>query len=285
MPGLGYLSPSTEVVLAIQLPMLLEKLGPEAEADPAKALRQLGLPEQMVEAVEKASGVGLENVDHLVAGLSFERASLPPQIVIVLHTRSPFKLSTVMREAKANPLKSDDRTLHVVQAAQFFAVHWWSPNDRTLVGTIMAKDFKDVPAQPRAGVDHFRTDVASLIRNDIPEGSCAWLVASSDRWAQYLFPYTIFPGTPLSGRKDLIAPAERLRSVTVAIPHDAERKVEVRFGLKTEEAGQSLRAALLERFAREPIEVTGEGATCRVETPFVPKRIGSMISRLIPDKR
>ena len=89
----------------------------------------------------------------------------------------------------------------------------------------------------------------------------------------------------LHSRPHLIAPAERLRSVTVAIPHDAERKVEVRFGLKTEEAGQSLRAALLERFAREPIEVTGEGATCRVETPFVPKRIGSMISRLIPDKR
>jgi hypothetical protein len=189
-----------------------------------------------------------------------------------------------MRDAKANSLPAEERTLYVVRASPPVEVYWWSPNDRTLVGTIMAMDFKDIPEEPRAGVEHFRTDVASLIRNDIPEGTCAWLVASSDRWGQYLLLYTLFPGTPLSGRRDLIPPAERLRSATVAIPHDAERNVEVQVKLKTEESAERLRAALRERFTREPIEVSGEGATCRVESPFDPKRIGSMISRLIPGR-
>jgi hypothetical protein len=284
MPGLGYLPPSTEVVLAIQLPLLLDRLGPEAAADPAKALKQMGLPEQIIETADKASGVGLDHVDHLVVGLSFARGALPPQLVIVLHTKAPFSLNAIMRETKANSLKSEERTLHAVRVSQFIEVNWWSPNDRVLVGTLLKRDFKDVPEQPSNGVDHFRTDMASLIRNDIPDGSCAWLVASSDRWAEYLRYITWLPGTPLSGRNDLIAPADRLRSVTVAIPHAADRQVAVELNLKTAQEAELLRAILSDRFEREPIEVRGEGTVCRVETPFDPKRIGSIISRLIPVK-
>jgi len=44
LPGLGYLPDSTEAVLAVQMPFLLERLGPEANGGPAKALAALGLP-------------------------------------------------------------------------------------------------------------------------------------------------------------------------------------------------------------------------------------------------
>ena len=124
MPGLGYLPYSCDVVSAIQAPLFMEKLGPQAEADPVKALTDLGLPEIAVDAIESASGVGLKEVDQLVVGIGLER-SLPPQLVIVVTTRKPYDLTALRRRTKANPLKKDGRTLYVAKAGHGLNIYWW----------------------------------------------------------------------------------------------------------------------------------------------------------------
>lgn len=285
VPGLGYLPPSSDVVLAIQVPLLMEKLGPEAEADPEKALGKLGLPEVVVETVEKASGVGLKNVEYLTIGIGLQKASLPPQLVVVVVTRQPYDFPDLLRRTKATSLKREGRTLHVARATGVVSVHWWSPNNRVLVGTIQPRDFDDVPLEPRTGVDHFRPEIATLIRDRVADDSCAWLAASSDNWVKHISPYIILGIGPFQGRHDLFAPAERLRSVVVEIPHPADRPVAVQMELKTAAAGGELRATLSERFAGEPIEVSGEGETCRVQTQFEVSRISSVLSRLLQEKK
>ena len=48
----------------------MEKLGPEASDDPGGALVRLGLPRAVVDTIDRASGVGLKNVDQLVHKLA-----------------------------------------------------------------------------------------------------------------------------------------------------------------------------------------------------------------------
>lgn len=282
LPGLGYLPESTEAVLAIQVPPLLEKLGPEAPQDPGKALVRLGLPPAVVDTVEKASGVGLKNVDQLVIGLGFEKWAFPPQLVVVVHTRRPYDLAALTRQAKANTLKKDSRTLHVVKPSPIPEVYWWGPNDRVLVGTLTARDYEQIPEQPRPGIDHLRPELSRLVRERVADDACAWLVASSDQWRKHLAPYTFLPGSPLTGRGDLLGPAEKLRAVTLSVPHAADGQVDLWIDRKSAEGGEELRTVLAERFAGEPVEVGGEAESCRLQTRFDPGVLERLIGRLVP---
>lgn len=289
LPGLGYLPASSDVVFAVQVPLLMEKLGAEAESDPAKALGRLGLPEFLVETVEKSSGVGLKNVDQLVVGIGLQKASLPPQIVVVVITRQPFDLADILRRTKAATLKREGRTLHVAKATTganiALNVHWWSPNSRVLVGSLQARDFDDIPGEPRIGVSHLRAEIGSLIRDRVPSDSSAWLVGWSDKWDQHISPYIFLGVPPFQGRRDLLAPAERLRSLLVAIPQPADKAVSVQMDLKSQSTADEFRATLAERFTNEPITVSGDGSTCQIETAFDIARINSILARLLQEKR
>lgn len=283
LPGLGYLPESTEAVLAIQVPFLLQRLGPEAGNDPVEALASLGLPRAVAELLDEATAVGLKNVDQLVIGIGFESHAFPPQLTVVVHATQPFDLDGLARREKARPLKRDGRTLYVGKAGPLPEVYWWKAADRIVVATILAKDMDAVPAQPRAGVNHLRPTLTRLFQDAIAPDACGWFAATSDKWDQYLRPYTLpfsFIPTPLQGRSDLLKPAERLRSTTLSVPNDADQKVEVRIGLKSAEAGASLRNALTERFRKEPVEVSGEEEWTRIELPNEPTHIGPLVGRL-----
>jgi hypothetical protein len=284
LPGLGYLPPSTDAVLAVQVPLLLERLGPEAQQEPTRALTALGLPESVAEVIDKATAVGLRNVDQLVVGLGFENGSLPPQLFVVVHALQPFDLDGLARQAKAHALKKDGRTLYVAKADNLpVQLHWWKAADRVLVATISARDFEGVPLLPRTGLDHLPPAVANLIRDRVAHDACAWLVAASDKWDRHLAPYTLpFVPGPFQGRTDLLKPAERLRTVALSIPFAAERPVDIQIGLKSEAAGEELRTALAERFQNEPVVVGGSGEWARVQFSNDPAAPRSIVGRLTP---
>jgi hypothetical protein len=286
VPGLSYLPPATEAILTVQVPLLLERLGPEAEKDPPRALMALGLPEAASEVIDKATAIGLPNVDHLVVGLGFEKGSLPPQLFVVVQARQPFDLKAIARQAKAQELKKDGRTLYAAKAGNLpMTLHWWQAADRVLVATMLARDFETVPVAPRPGIDHLPPVVAGLIRDRVSDDACAWLVAGSDRWDQYLAAWTspigaLLPGNPFQGRTDLLKPAERLRSATLSVPYDADRPVEVQIGLKSADWGGQLRTVLADRFRGEPVDVSGEREVVRVQLKNDPAAVRSIFGRL-----
>jgi hypothetical protein len=282
LPGLGYLPESTEAILAIQVPPLVERLGPEAGGDPAQVLRHLGIPDAVRETIEKVSGVGLRNADQMVVGLGFEKGrSLPPQIVVVVHTREPYDLAGLVHRTKARTLKKAGRTLHVASASPIPEVYWWGPNDRILIGAISARDYDGVPMTPRAGIDHLRPNLARLVRERVSADACAWLVASSDKWEEYLVPYVVLPGSPLAGRRDLLPAASLLRGVSLSVPFNPDRPAELCIERKSASGGEELRAALAERFAGTRTEVSGEGETCILRTPLDPGAVDSLINKLV----
>jgi hypothetical protein len=232
--------------------------------------------------LDKASAVGLKNVDQLVVGLSFEGHTLPPLLVVVVHARQPFDLAAIANRVKAHEQKRrDGRTLWATKASPLPEIYWWQASDRVLVATILAKDFDAVRTSPRSGIDHLGPALRDLIRDQLADDACAWFAASSDKWDQYLKPYTFLPGTPLSGRTDLIKPAERLRTVAISIPHNSEHPVDVRIAEKSAEAGSELRGLMTERFRDEAIEVSGDAEVCRFQMENEAKRIASLVGKLI----
>jgi hypothetical protein len=285
LPGLGYLPASTEAIFTIQLPSFLEKLGPEYHDNPVKALADMGIPNTVIETIDKASGVGLKNVDQLVVGASFEKGSFPPQVVVVVHTRQPYDIAALVREADARAQKNHGRTIYAAKASPVPSVYWWGPSDRVLVATLLPRDFADVPMQPRAGIDHLKPDVVRLIRERIAADASAWLVARSESWAEHLGPYMLLPFTPLMGRRDLIAPAERLRAVTISVVQSEDGAVDIQIELKSAAAAEELRATLGNRFRDDPIEVGQSGEICRLRTLFEPDRLGSLVARLVGPPR
>jgi len=292
MPGLGYLPESTEAILAVHLPAATEKFEPDHPDDPRKALSRLGLPVNVIDTLDKLSGVGLKNVDQLVVGMGFAKGSFPPQVVVVVHTRTPYDMAALASERDVRLLKKEGRTLRAVKAGALPEVFWWSPNNRVLVATLLARDFENVPHQPATGLGQLKPEIANLIRERVAEDAAVWLVASSDRWADHLRPYTFpwgenlgrvnfVPLTPLEGRVDLLDPAERLRSVVLSVPQSSESPVDVQIELKTATAASELRTAFARRFAFDPIEVSGEGEICRLQMPFEPARVGLLIGGLV----
>ena len=284
LPGLGYVPENCEALLAIQVPAFLEKMGPEAERDPVEAIARFGFPKSLVESIESASGVGLKNVEQLVVGIGFEKGAFPPQLFVVVHTREPYDIDALVRQRKGTTLKKDGRTLHGVKSERVPEVLLWSPNNRVLVGTLLARDFESIPMRPRSGMDHLKPNVGRLIREQVAEDASFWFVASSDQWGKHIRPYTWFPGSPLNGRDDLLGPADRLRTVAISIPQSAEKRVEVRIDQKNAEAATRLRESYQERFAGEEITVGGEGETILIETEFEARRVGSLLSRLVVEK-
>lgn len=296
MPGLGYLPESTEAILAIHLPALAEKFDPDNRSNPRAVLGHLGLPSNVIDTLEKLSGVGLKNVDQLVVGMGFAKGSFPPQVIVVVHTRQPYDVSALADEFNARTMKKDGRTLRAVKAGPLPEVYWWGPNDRVLVATLLARDFENVPLQPVPELGQLRPEVASLIRERIAVDAAMWVVASSDRWAEHLRPYTFawgenlgrvnfVPLTPLEGRIDLLEPAERLRSLTLSVPQSAEGPVDVQIELKSAAAASELRTTFARRFHGDPVEVTGEAEVCRLQTPFDAARLGFLIAGLVGPAR
>jgi hypothetical protein len=114
----------------------------------------------------------------------------------------------------------------------------------------------------------------------VAEDACLWLVASSDKWGQYLVPYTILPGSPLTGRRDLLRPADRLRGVSLSVPFDPDGSVEVSIDRKYAADGDELRATLAARFAGTAVEVGGQAETCRLRTRFDPGALESLINQI-----
>jgi hypothetical protein len=281
--GLGYLPDSTEAVLVVQVPAFLESLGPQADKDPAKALATLGLPESVVRMIDGMSVVGLPEVEQLVLGLGFSH--VPPRSVLVLRTRNPVNPDELDRRTKSREQERDGRALHATKGGPLGGdVYWWAANERTLVVTTLARDFDDVPKQPRPGSAHLKPRLRNLIETQVAETAAAWMVADSDSWDAVVKPYTFLPLTAFTGRTDLQEPAARLRSWALFVPADSSEKVEMTVSLKTVEAGDGLRKTWADRYSGEPVEVGGEAEVVRLRVAREPGLVGWVFGRLIGPK-
>jgi hypothetical protein len=178
LEGLGYLPANTNVVLGFHA----------AEAMQAKGARQyLGAFDLTalfdLATLEELTGLKLEDLDHLAAGLSW--AKNLAQVTVVMQTRRPYDLKRV--EKGKRPVRQSE---YGQKPAYFFA--WdglreaglWCPGDHTLVMTYNLEgprtpDFKTLPLPARTGSEKMPPFLRPLFqKRPLDSGNLLWLAGN-----------------------------------------------------------------------------------------------------------
>ena len=265
MAGLGYLPDDTDLILGIQVAALVE----EAGGEPRKALDKLGLPAGLLDALGKAVGLGWDEIDQLVLGLSFREAVFPPKAVLVVHARQRIVLPNLVAKVQGRRLSKDGKDLVAVKAPPIpGGVHWRQAGERVLIVALEAKDAVAAPDEPRPGYEQLPRGLRELLPTPLVAEVPFFLAAATDRWADVVRQYQLF-----FDREDLAEPAGKLRTAAVSVATGPEASLSAWLTLGGEEAAREWRATAAERLG-PTAQVGGGGPTCFVRVPLTGNAAG-----------
>jgi hypothetical protein len=184
MPGLGYLPAGTDSAVGIELRPLLDALPTTEGKDAHSALLGLGLPQEFVAGLDRASGVGVENVDQAVLGLKLKDGALLDQVILVVHARQSFSIEDIANRHNVMSLKRAGRTVYKLPGNQRLPtdLYWYAPNDRVLVAALLPEQLDAVPAEPHAGTAHLTPRLTEALSKQLTPDSYFWAVLDSERW-------------------------------------------------------------------------------------------------------
>jgi hypothetical protein len=177
LSGLGWLPADSNVVAGIHIAEALQ--APEGQ----KLLEQLraGPAGMALSRIEHWTGLKLEALDHLVAGLHLTNAL--PQLTLVVQTRRPYAPAAIARAVHpAKPTPFPDGTLYRLPVDKVGEAWLWCAAERTLVFRLSfpsAKldDLKALPRRPTPGAAALAAPLRNCLRERVEKGSLAWLAA------------------------------------------------------------------------------------------------------------
>jgi hypothetical protein len=174
LAGLGYLPADTELALAVDVAGLLREV--PAKERPERAALAAGL--LGLDRVERATGLALAHLDHVVLGLSGGAGGV--KFTLVAQTVKPYD-PTALRRALQTRRTADHGKGPV------YAVHWpnlpealvWCAGPRTLVAVsrrgAAVPDPADLPRGPRAAAERLPPAVRAVLRQrPLGPGTTAW---------------------------------------------------------------------------------------------------------------
>jgi hypothetical protein len=263
MVALAYLPAGTDSVVALQLRPLLDSPR-NAEKGARPALAQLGIPPGLVDAVERAvAGIGFDNIDQIVIGLTLKDGVLAQQPVLVIHTRLEFSVDKLTQIENARSERRGTRTYHRFPISAF-VVDWWAPNDRFLVAALQADCLDAIPDGGFANHEQMSPRIRALVSNLLTADTICWAVLDSDKWdalGKLALSFVQKRDGELEKAADSLA---LLQSVVLGIRLEDEPILIAWFDLKSEANGADLRNLLLARFRDEQGKFLVGGAGNRV---------------------
>jgi hypothetical protein len=216
LPALGYLPDGSNVVVGVHVRPILDS------PDGRQTLAALGLDPAATGGLglERMTGVPLDNLDHVAAGVQLEGGTF--SVTVVAQTRRPYDGDRVRQALQAGrPVKHGDRTLYPVQVPlpgiPAGSGLLWCATDHTLVlGLgIPAKDFDVIPDRPKTDVERFRGPLPKLIRDRLEKGTVVWAAFHAERWDNLIIKLA------LGQLPEELQFGERMRSAAVGLRLDA----------------------------------------------------------------
>jgi hypothetical protein len=185
--GLGYLPPSTDVVIGLHVAEAMQDpagrafLGRFHPADlwRGRADNQPGLD---TGSLEQWTGLSLDDIDHVVVGLT-TKDRLIPRLVLVVQTRGRYDAEKVRAALKASRSPEPGRLLYrfQLQKPPLEAVLWFAA-ERTLLVGLSPEDLQEVPDTPRPGVDHLAAPLQMMLKERMASGGQVWVIGHADDW-------------------------------------------------------------------------------------------------------
>ena len=279
MPGLGYLPLGTDSVISLQLRAGIATLPETERSDPRKALASLGLPKELVDGVERATGMSLNEVDQLVFGLKLKDGSLAAQPVLIVHAVQKVDFEGLVKKVKGRTSTKGDRTYcRAALSSQLpIEIVWWSPAEKILIAALNESVLNAIPAE---GGLELPTRIVNLAETSLAGDPFFWAVLDSEKWealASFL--------ELVAGKKKGVSVAEvisPLRSLVLGVRVDGEPILNVSLELKSDRSAEELRTYLNERFkkANEDALVGGGGNGVGVRLPLRGEGMGALIQKL-----
>ena len=271
LSGLAYLPPSTNIVAAIQ-PLPLLAYAAQSKTDPRLVLVEFGLPEAVFENLGKA-GVPLDQIDHLVVGLSVssEKGSIIPGVTACLKLTRPIvdesKLLLQLKAEKNSQQSKGGRTVYSISNGLLMT----AVDGRTYLFGFSEADLAFVDKPQAAGGGQLPKELREAMTNRVSPASFAWIATDSTNWFEK-------PGVQLAKSlpewKSRIDKLKSLRALAGGL--SLEPEPEIRLGARWAEATETkaFQDRMKSSFTNEIATVAGDEEWATVRSPLDPKSGG-----------
>ncbi len=178
LPLLGYLPPDTNIVLGLHVAELFhDKAGRQLLDQPLRIGRTSIRPGQ----IAGWCGLPLEDIDHIVLGISTRDPIIPPAVLLV-RTNRPYLPEQVRNAVKGEhkPGSGKKQLYHFTLQNPMVDAVVWCIDGQTLALALIPAYLDAVPAEPRAGLDHLPQTVRATLKDRVESGALLWLVGGLD---------------------------------------------------------------------------------------------------------
>lgn len=244
LAGLRYLPTNTHIVAGLHVAELLEEPNGRkflARFNPSELLpRNPGV--EVTANLEKATGLRLDDLDHLILGLTVE-GRLTPTVTLIAQSRRPLDPTVLRTALKATVVpESGGRPVYRFKPEQPFDTLWpdamlWLADERTVVVREMPTDGKASLPEPA----NLPRSLQTLLKERIDAVTSAWIVGQVD-WNKTGL-RLLLPTMPVAERETL----EKLRSFAGSVQLTRELTVRGVF-----ESADASAAERLERYLTPP---------------------------------
>ncbi len=273
LAGIAYLPPSTNIVAAIQ-PMPLLAHAAQEKIDPKKFLIEAGVPEPIFESLSKA-GVPLDQIDHLVVGLSVssEKGSLIPGIAACLKLTRPLadesKFLAQLRAEKNSQQSKGGRTAYSVPLG--LPLLLIPLDDKTYLFGLGEADFAFLDKPQPVGGAHLPRELREAATNRISPASYAWIATDSEAWMEKP-PAEFFLKSP--DWKPRIEKLKSLRAFAAGLSLEPEPELRLAARWNDAASRKSFQDRLNAHFKVETTSFAGDEDWATVRAPVDPKSGG-----------
>lgn len=190
LPALRYLPAETSVIVGVHVAEALrEPAGRKflARFQPSELLAHNPQGAEVSGNLEKWTGLKLDDLDHVVLGLSLED-KLFPRMTLVAQTLRRYDRDTIRDALKANR-NPEPGTQNVFRFKpdKPLEAFWpealvWFADERTIVVGVPVDERKKIMPEPAPGIDHLPRRLRTILKDRLGPVAQAWVVGQSDDW-------------------------------------------------------------------------------------------------------
>jgi hypothetical protein len=138
--------------------------------------------------LERWTGLGIDEIEHLVLALETERQLLLPSAVLIVQTRAPYNREKLQAALKAGrPITRGTRSLYRFGLGEtaMEGVLWYA-SEVCFVVSLAVQDFDSVPVAPNFDSRRFPEAMRLLLNERMTAGTPAWLIGHGIDWDKWL---------------------------------------------------------------------------------------------------
>jgi hypothetical protein len=230
-------------------------------------------------SLEGLIGLKLDQVDHLVVGLTLDHRLR--RLTVVVQTRAPYDEAEIRRRLQARPMPVERQGKKLYPLNLPVEALLWCAGDRTFVvglrldGTKAGDDFDPVPSHPRPGTNQLPAELQAALNERMGASAQLWVAGHSREWDALL------EGQANLTREDREALAG-VRTFAAPLVFDDMVLVSAAFQCRDEAAAKALGKRLEQWGATEPKwKRAEEGTWVSVQTTTTPEAIHDALRRVL----